>query len=239
MRRDANARRGLTDSGQHGTLNIHPSLLPAWRGAAPVQRAVEAGAEETGVSVAYTVLEMDAGPVLAAERAPVPPDATSAELLDTLFARGADLLLDALPDALSGAAAARATPQDPAGATQAPKLSQAEAELDFDLPAQQVHNKVRAFEGWPGTRATFQLEDPAGNGPAEPVVIKVVETRVSREALGHDFQDRRVQLTKAGQLLVACGGGTVLEVLRLQPPTKKAMDPRSYYNGLRGKCLAL
>ena len=70
-------------------------------------------------------------------------------------------------------------------------------------------------------------------------MIKVLETRVSREALGHDFQDRRVQLTKAGQLLVACGGGTVLEVLRLQPPTKKAMDPRSYYNGLRGKCLAL
>ena len=64
-----------------------------------MQRAVEAGAEETGVSVAYTVLEMDAGPVLAAERAPVPPDATSAELLDALFARGADLLLGALPDA--------------------------------------------------------------------------------------------------------------------------------------------
>lgn len=105
-----------------GTLNIHPSLLPRYRGAAPVQRALQDGAAETGVSVAFTVLACDAGPVLAQARATPGPDEAAPELLERLFRLGARLLLDRLADVWSGAAEGAAVPQDGAAATHAPKV---------------------------------------------------------------------------------------------------------------------
>jgi len=203
-----------------------------------VQRALEAGEKTTGVSVAYTVLDMDAGPVLAAEELAVPPDATAPELLDTLFASGTRLLMARLPEALDGRARLLARPQDAAAASQAPKISQEESLLDFSEAAEQLHNKVRAFAGWPGTRGAFRLV--AGDGSEEEVELKIVETRVGTEPLDPDHSAARVQLKKKpARLLVACGGGGVLEVRQLQPPTKKAMDPQSYFNGLRGRRLVL
>jgi len=127
-----------------GTLNIHPSLLPQFRGAAPVQRALEAGVAETGVSVAYTVLACDAGPVLAAERMSPEDDIQHPQLLTELFRRGTELLLKELPGALDGSAVQRAVPQDESGVTHADKVSAEEALLDFSQPALTLHNKVRS-----------------------------------------------------------------------------------------------
>ena len=225
-----------------GTLNIHPSLLPLYRGAAPVQRALERGDTEGGVSLAYSVLEMDAGPILASQGLLMSPEANAHEVLERAFAVGADLLMDNLPDVLSGEARSRAREQDSTGATQAPKLDMGEAELDFEgCSAQDVHNKVRAFFGWPGTWARFMLR--GDDGGDESVDLKIVRTRVGREPFptGGEAAAAGVLLRKGKEpaLLVRCGGGTTLEVLQLQPPTKKAMDPRSYYNGLRGRTLAL
>mmetsp|Transcript_31244 Transcript_31244/g.99647 ORF Transcript_31244/g.99647 Transcript_31244/m.99647 type:complete len:180 (+) Transcript_31244:152-691(+) len=107
----------------HGTLNIHPSLLPLYRGASPVQRAVESGAAETGVSVAYTVRAMDAGPVLAQRTVAVGENITAPALLGELFALGTQMLIDELPSVLSGGGGARAVPQDAGGVTHAEKLS--------------------------------------------------------------------------------------------------------------------
>ena len=235
--------REFLDMPPRGTLNIHPSLLPLYRGAAPVQRALERGDVEGGVSLAYSVLEMDAGPVLASCPLPLPPEANAHEVLDRAFAVGTDLLLDNLPGALSGEARARAREQDAEAATQAPKLDMGEAELDFaGCSAQVLHNKVRAFFGWPGTWARFLLRGGDGRGD-EPVDLKVIRTRVGQDPFPVEGEAAAagVQLRKGKEpaLLVRCSGGTTLEVLQMQPPTKKPMDPRSYYNGLRGRVLAL
>ncbi|KAK9842062.1 hypothetical protein WJX81_006621 [Elliptochloris bilobata] len=151
-----------------GTLNVHPSLLPRYRGAAPVQRALQDGVAETGVSVAFTVKAMDAGPVLAREAMAVDPDMQAPELLEELFARGTRLLLRHLPDVLSERARGMAEPQDEAQASSAPKLAMEEGLLDFREPALTLHNKVRAFAGWPGTRHNFVLQARTGDGSAPP-----------------------------------------------------------------------
>jgi methionyl-tRNA formyltransferase len=153
------------DAPRHGTLNIHPSLLPRWRGAAPVQRCLEAGDAETGVSLAYTVLAMDSGPVLSQQRLPVPPDASHSGLLAQLFEQGARALISELPSALDGSALQRAVPQDHSLATPAPKVSASEGLLDWSLPARVLHNRVRAFEGWPGTRGRFTVAGEAVDWP--------------------------------------------------------------------------
>ena len=118
-----------------------------------------------------------------------------------------------------------------------------EAELDFaGCSAQQLHNKVRAFFGWPGTWARFLLRG-GDSGGGEPVDLKVIRTRVGQDPFPVEGEAAAtgVQLQKGKEpaLLVRCRGGTTLEVLQMQPPTKKPMDPRSYYNGLRGRVLAL
>lgn len=165
----------------HGTLNIHPSLLPAYRGAAPVQRAIQDGVRETGVSIARTVLAMDAGPIVAQERVALDGDGgefenmQAPELQERLFRQGARMLVEqVLPSVFAcaatiagagggggggdrdgGEAAAakvlRGREQNHAEATRARKLSRDEARLTFCENAVIVHNKVRAFAGWPGT----------------------------------------------------------------------------------------
>ena len=115
-----------------GTLNIHPSLLPQFRGAAPVQRALERGVPVTGVTVAYTVLEMDAGPVVRRVERPLDGSEKHVDLLRELFATGAAALLEALPSVWTGEAATLATPQAEFGEpTHAPKVSPEEGVLDF------------------------------------------------------------------------------------------------------------
>eukprot|EP00198_Chlamydomonas_reinhardtii_P005329 XP_001694665.1 methionyl-tRNA formyltransferase [Chlamydomonas reinhardtii] len=154
-----------------GTLNIHPSLLPKYRGAAPVQRALQDGVDVSGVSLVFTVLKCDAGPV------PVPPDAQAPQLSEQLFELGADMLLRHLPAVLQRgrAAAEGAARQDEAEATYAHKILRQEAYLDFRLTATQLHNTVRALAGWPGARATLLLE-AKGTGTRDPIEIKILRT---------------------------------------------------------------
>jgi methionyl-tRNA formyltransferase len=129
---------------KHGTLNIHPSLLPRYRGAAPVNRCLANGDAETGVSLAFTVLACDAGPVLAQQRKALSGDEQAPELLRELFITGANLLVHKLPDVWSGKAEQDAWSQDEAQVTHAAKMTKADALLDFGRPARELHNKVRA-----------------------------------------------------------------------------------------------
>ena len=129
----------------HGTLNIHPSLLPKYRGAAPVNRCLERGDAETGVSLAFTVLACDAGPVLAQRTLQLDGNEQAPELLTSLFELGSQLLLDRLPEVWSGQAERDAQPQDAEQATHAAKMSKEDALLDFSLPAHVLHNKVRGI----------------------------------------------------------------------------------------------
>jgi methionyl-tRNA formyltransferase len=227
-----------------GTLNIHPSLLPQFRGAAPVQRALERGVPVTGVTVAYTVLEMDAGPVVRRVERSLDGSEKHVDLLRELFATGAAALLEALPSVWTGEAARDATPQAAFGEpTHAPKVSPEEGVLDFaNETATALRDKVRGFAGWPGTKGAFAVkkEDEAEDAWRE-VTLKIITARVFEN--GDDPMDAEagaysgaVTLTKKS-MRVPCAGGTWLEVTEVQPPGKKAMDAASYANGLKGSVL--
>ncbi|KAF8676275.1 hypothetical protein HU200_047147 [Digitaria exilis] len=217
-----------------GTVNIHPSLLPLYRGAAPVQRALQDGVAETGVSLAYTVRALDAGPVIACERFSVDECIKAPELLAILFDIGSKLLISELPSILDGSAKEKAQPQDDSKATLAPKLNSDESWLSFDQEAKELHNKVRAFSGWPGTRAKLQLINQ-NDGEPDTLEIKIISTKVSASC--DKARDENEILFSGSSLLIPCSGSTWLEVLELQLPGKKVTNARGFWNGLRGRKL--
>ncbi|KAI3462589.1 hypothetical protein Pfo_019252 [Paulownia fortunei] len=218
-----------------GTVNIHPSLLPLYRGAAPVQRALQDGVRETGVSLAYTVRQLDAGPVIACEKVEIDDQIKAPELLQLLFGQGSKLLIRELPSIFDGSAKSDALPQNESRATLAPKITPEESWLSFDEKAIVLHNKVRAFAGWPGTRAKFSVIDPK-SGQHSIIELKIITTRVdeNREIQNGEMDD--VFFGK-GSLIFSCGGGTALEVLELQLPGKKVVNAAAFWNGLRGQKL--
>ena len=130
-----------------GMINVHASILPRYRGAAPIQRAVLAGDPETGVTIMRVITEMDAGPTFAVASVPIPPDATSGNIEDTLAPLGAQLLLPVVADLAAGRAVE--TPQDASRATHAAKITKAEGTIEWSEPAEVVHNKVRGLQPWP------------------------------------------------------------------------------------------
>lgn len=208
-----------------GTLNIHPSLLPLYRGAAPVQRALQDGVTETGVTIAQTVRAMDAGPIVSQIRYKIDEVVKAQELLSRLFLLGAEELVNILPHYFSGAC--QLMTQDHERATKARKMSVEEGLLSpLREPARVMHNKVRAFAGWPGTRlAVVNGEDS--------FEVKVVMTKVSPQikACGREI------LQVADRLELVCGDGSVLEILELQAPGKRVMTARDFWNGLKIKSL--
>ncbi|KAL6993973.1 methionyl-tRNA formyltransferase [Sarracenia purpurea var. burkii] len=193
-----------------GTVNIHPSLLPLYRGAAPVQRALQDGVKETGVSLAFTIRALDAGPIIACERMEVDDQIKAPDLLALLFSRGSKLLIRELPSIFDGSARLKARAQDDSQATLAPKISPEESWLSFDQEAIILHNKVRAFAGWPGTRARVAVVDHK-SGQRNNLELKILTTRVcnSHNIQGSEVDD--VTFSK-GSLVFPCGRSTALEV---------------------------
>lgn len=126
-----------------GAVNIHGSLLPQWRGAAPIQRSLENGDRETGVTLQKIVKELDAGDIIGIRRVSVPPDMTASELYTQLASLGAELLHVELMDYIRGNLAA--LPQQHGQATYAKKIDKSEAEIKWSMPAEKIHNRVRAF----------------------------------------------------------------------------------------------
>jgi methionyl-tRNA formyltransferase len=220
-----------------GTLNIHPSLLPAYRGAAPVQRAIEDGLNVSGVTVLYTVKKMDAGPILAQQEYQLDKDMQAPELLNILFNLGTELLIEKLPDVWSGLDKEYVIAQSDAAATHAAKLEKEEGRLNFHEPASVCHNKVRAFAGWPGTYHEFEIYKD-GNDVPDIAQIKILRTRLSSDknpGLGASENGKVVCSKDAMQII--CGDGHVLEVLELQSPGKKATNAQAFKNGLIGKSI--
>ncbi|KAI8000841.1 Methionyl-tRNA formyltransferase [Camellia lanceoleosa] len=158
-------------------VNIHPSLLPLYCGAAPVQRALQDGVKETGVSLAFTIRALDAGPIIACERMEVDNQIKAPDLLTFLFSQGSKLLIHELPSIFDGSARVKAQPQDDSQATLAPKISSEESWLSFDQEAIVLHNKVQAFSGWPGTRARVVAVN-SGSGQQNILELKIITTRV-------------------------------------------------------------
>jgi len=198
-----------------GCLNIHASLLPRYRGAAPIQWAVAAGEAGTGVTAIFMNERMDAGDIIRQRSVPIGPDDTGGSLLDRLAAEGAALLVAVLDDLRDGRMTR--TPQAEAEATLAPKLRKEDGRIVWTWPAERVHNRVRGFNPWPGCFC----REPAGGR-----ALKLLKTRV--EAGGGP---PGTVLDAAGEApLVAAGGGAV-RLLHVQPEGRKAMSGADYAHG--------
>ncbi|MCS6986464.1 MAG: methionyl-tRNA formyltransferase [Sphingomonadaceae bacterium] len=194
---------------RHGCLNIHASLLPRWRGAAPVQRAILAGDAETGISIMRMEEGLDTGPVLLKDRTPIDRK-TAGALLDELARMGARLVVKAL----AGIGHLTPVPQDEALATLAPKLAAEEARIDWREPALAVERRVRAMNPAPG--AWFM-------GPSGRVKLLAADV------------EERVQGTPGEVLapgLVACGVGA-LRLREVQPASRRAMPAADWWRGAR------
>ena len=188
-----------------GCLNIHGSLLPRWRGAAPIHRAIEAGDAETGITIMQMDAGLDTGDMLLIERAPIQFDDTTGRLHDRLAGLGARLVVRSLADAARGALRPVAQPE--AGVTYAHKIDKAEAAIDWRLPADAIERRVRAFDPFPG--ATFQ----AGGD-----TVKLWRAQVER--LDVAAAPGSVIAADGQQLVVACGDGA-LALLEVQRPGGK------------------
>jgi methionyl-tRNA formyltransferase len=182
-----------------GCLNIHASLLPRWRGAAPIQRAIEAGDTQTGITIMQMDAGLDTGDMLLVEALPIAADETTAPLHDKLAALGARLIVQALEAAASGGLLPRAQPE--AGATYAHKIDKAEARIDWQLPAALIERRIRALDPQPGCHFEFEGD-----------LLKVWRARV---AIGFGGEPGAARLD-AQRFLVACGDGASLDLLELQ-----------------------
>jgi len=203
---------------RYRTINVHFSLLPAYRGAAPVQRALENGESRSGITIFEISSRMDAGPVWAQEEIAIRPDDTTSSYQLRLGERAAPFLLQTLNQIFSGKI--RKHPQDDSLATLAPAVKKSEGQVDWRLPAQRLYDRLRAFTPWPGL--FFSLEKRQ---------IKILNARVSGKE--HHGQAGQILALDAQGLLVGCGLKTVLEITDIQPEGKKAMSPWQFSLGNR------
>ncbi|KIL02868.1 methionyl-tRNA formyltransferase [Stutzerimonas stutzeri] len=207
--------QAVLDTPRLGCINSHASLLPRWRGAAPIQRAIEAGDSESGVTVMQMEAGLDTGPMLLKVRTPIGPSDTGGSLHDRLAALGAQAVVEAVARLQAGSLPGER--QDDTLATYAHKLSKDEARLDWQRPAAELERLVRAFNPWPICHSSL-----AGD---------VLKVHAARLAPGQGEPGRILAVGKDG-LTVACGTGA-LQLTRLQLPGGKPLDFADLYNSRR------
>jgi methionyl-tRNA formyltransferase len=198
----------MLDAPRRGCLNIHASLLPRWRGAAPIQAAILAGDDRTGVTIMRMDEGLDTGPMLLAEAVPIGPETTASTLHDTLAALGARLILRALAENPP------AVPQPDEGVTYAPKLTREDGRIDWSRDAAAIDRQVRALNPWPGTHTRHGEE-----------VLKVLDAA----PLPERTEAPPGTVLEAGR--VACGGGTVLRLTRLQRAGRAPQEIDAFLRG--------
>lgn len=201
-----------------GFVNLHPSLLPRWRGPSPVQAAIAAGDTETGISVMLLDAQMDHGPIIEQERIPLSPTATRASIERDCSERGARLLERILPDYLAQRIVPQ--PQDETQATTCPLLSRDDGHLDWREPAVILERMVRAYEGWPGTWCTV-------DGGRRLKVLRSTLERSTSVAPGTIIRE-------ADRFSVACGDGKTLILEEVQPEGRAPMSGGDFLRGYHG-----
>jgi methionyl-tRNA formyltransferase len=197
----------------YGCLNVHGSLLPRWRGAAPIQAAILTGDDETGITIMKMDAGVDTGPILSQRRLPIAPDETSGSLFEKMAPLSADLLIETLPQYLSGDLTIRFQPEE--GATYAPMLKKEDGRLDFAKPAIDLERRVRAMNPWPG--AFFEW-----NGR----LIKVIRGHILAEQ--NPGVGKRVNVEGKPALGTADG---ILILDEIQPAGKKSMGGSAFLAG--------
>jgi methionyl-tRNA formyltransferase len=206
----------VLDAPRLGCMNIHASLLPRWRGAAPIHRAIEAGDAQTGVTIMQMDAGLDTGDMLLAQRVAIASDDTTGTLHDRLAALGGRLIVEALELAACGGL--ERVPQPAEGVTYASKIDKAEAAIDWARPADAIERRLRAFDPAPGATATLDGETVkvwranalAGRGSVEPGTVVAVDER----GIG-----------------VACGDGSRLEITQLQRAGGKRLAAADFLRG--------
>ena len=209
----------LLDLPTSGSINLHPSLLPRWRGSTPIQSAILAGDAVTGVSIIKMDRGLDTGPIISQQSTPIGQEETHPQLAARLAQLGADLLGEVLPLWLRGEI--EAVPQGDEGATLTHILKKEDGQIDWTLPADDIARRVRAFQPWPGTYTTWQGRH-----------LKIV--RAQRLEGSQDLtQPGTVTIATEGRekrLLVQTGDGT-LQLLEVQPEGKPVMEARAMLSG--------
>jgi len=201
-----------------GCVNIHGSLLPRWRGAAPIQRAILAGDAETGVTIMQLDAGLDTGPTLLERARPIGSHDTAGDLHDALSELGASALLEALDGLAAGTLKARAQPE--AGVSYAPKIDKSEAPLDWSASAIRLDRQIRAFNPWPIAETRFAGES-----------LRVLQARIAEPMGTHDAPGTLLGIAEDG-LRVACGEG-VLALRELQRAGKRPISARDFSNAVR------
>ena len=212
----------VLDIAPHGSINIHASLLPRWRGAAPIHRAIEAGDAETGITLMQMDAGLDTGAMISVARTPITACDTTATLHDKLAAQGAELIVSAL-EKLEREGRLPATPQPEAGVTYAEKIGKHEAALDWQRPAQALARQVRAFDPFPGGVATLEDGTALKIWAAEPI-----------DGVVHAEPGTIVEVGSDG-VVVACGTGA-LRLTQLQKPGGKRLPAREVLAGATLDC---
>lgn len=205
-----------------GGINLHGSILPAYRGAAPVARAIERGEAESGVTVIRMTPRIDAGGVLAVARTPIGPDETAGALEDRLATLGAPLVAEAIAALVAGDAAV--IPQDKAKVTRAPKLRKEDGPIDWSKPARAVHDHVRALQPWPSASTTWRQAE-TGKPPVRLIILKT--------ALDEGAGAPGEVLEASGDRLIVAAGAGAVRVLTLQVPGKRPMTAAEFLRGHR------
>jgi methionyl-tRNA formyltransferase len=208
----------VIDVSPGGTVNVHASLLPRYRGAAPVQWAIVNGETETGVTTMLIDEGLDTGPLLMSRPTPIGEDETAVELEARLARLGADLLLETVRAIADGTATPRA--QDHRLATSAPIIRKEDGRLDWRRSATDLARRIRGFHPWPGMTARHRGRE-----------LKVLRARP--EAQGAEAAPGTVAATDAGGVVVVCGGGTRLRLLEVQPESRRAMPAAAFAAGAR------
>lgn len=198
-----------------GAFNLHGSLLPAYRGAAPINRAVMAGETETGVTTFFLKEQVDTGHIILQHAMPIGPDETAGEVHDRMMELGADVVVETVRRIEAGTAEAR--PQDDRLATPAPKIYKEDARIDWTKPAEAVHNHIRGLSPHPGAWTMHG-----------DVLLKMYRSR--RDHLSGTHGPPGTVLEADERLVVACGSGTV-EILELQQPGRRRMEAAAFLRG--------
>jgi methionyl-tRNA formyltransferase len=217
-------RRPLLELPRLGSINVHASLLPRYRGAAPIQAAIAAGDTRTGVTTMQMDVGLDSGPILLTSELAIRDGETTAELAPRLAEHGATLLVETLAQLEAGTLPS--TPQDDSEATYAPRLSKADAVVDWELSATEIYDRLRALTPWPGLVSKLR-EQPLKILSATPLTDDENSTHPPGTLAG--MQD--------GRLVVHCGGGgatirgvTRLGLERVQRPGKKGVSVADFVN---------
>lgn len=214
--------KAILDIPPHGCINVHASLLPKYRGAAPMQWAILNGETETGVTTMYMDAGLDTGDMLLAEKLRIAPDMTAEELHDAMMPLGAETLAKTIEALEAGTLVRRV--QDDAASTYAPLLSKELGAVDWTKSAQAIHNQVRGLNSWPGAYAKLRSGD----------VLKIWRTRLLKAAPAGTAEGGIGDIVgrSADGFYVVTGDG-LIEVIEVQPPNKKKMRAADYMRGLQ------